>query len=299
MKGKVWRQKEKRWLVWEKLGGWKGGSEKEIGERKLSQWQKNVKEFCKEEVAESVEDGEEEKSGRARSPWRWETENVTLGEGEDSCVFLMAQGNVWVLSVLNAYHEFFSCEFLNNAFLLRQPLERKVAFPWVSIREWQLGCFFGRKKKIIWQTQLGCWISIILFGALKHNCLDSAEPSAQSQAVLQAYCRGMQSRTDGVINIPSSPTFVVIKHFLKSTHKNKEKKQPFFINVILFRFKAPTHSFHSTSRDCAQHGPEPHDKDHAHWDNLMLFLGNFSPQTDPFELVKLARKHYFPLHSPK
>lgn len=53
------------------------------------------------------------------------------------------------------------------------------------------------------------------------------------------------------------------------------------------------------SRDCVQHGPEPHDKDHAHWDNLMLFLGNFSPQTDPFELVKLARKHYFPPHSPK
>lgn len=155
MKGKVWRQKEKRWLVWEKLGGWKGGSEKEIGERKLSQWQKNVKEFCKEEVAESVEDGEEEKSGRARSPWRWETENVTLGEGEDSCVFLMAQGSVWVLSVLNAYHEFFSCEFLNNAFLLRQPLERKVAFPWVSIREWQLGCFFGRKKKNYMTNSVG------------------------------------------------------------------------------------------------------------------------------------------------
>lgn len=76
--------------------------------------------------------------------------------------------------------------------------------------------------------------------------------------------------------------------------------------LILFGFKAPLPTVSTdVATDAAfllivcSTGQGPHDKDHAHWDNLMLFLGNFSPQIDPFELVKLARKHYFPLHSPK
>ncbi len=67
---------------------------------------------------------------------------MTAGEGEDSCVFLMAQANVWVLSILNEYRAFSSCEFLNNTSPLRQPLERKVAFPRVSIKRVTVGVFF-------------------------------------------------------------------------------------------------------------------------------------------------------------
>lgn len=112
-----------------------------------------------------MEDGEEEKFGRASSPWRWETESMTAGEGEDSCVFLMAQANVWVLSVLNEYLVFSSCEFLNNTFPPWQFLDRKVAFPWVSIKEWQSECFLEERKK--WNDKLSWavesqWFSLVL-----------------------------------------------------------------------------------------------------------------------------------------
>lgn len=76
--------------------------------------------------------------------------------------------------------------------------------------------------------------------------LDSAEPSAGSQAVLQAGCTGMQSRrTDAVINNSSSPTLVAIKHHLKSLTSARKSQQNYLLLSTRYSlgFKAPCSQF--------------------------------------------------------
>lgn len=144
--GKVWRQREKKWLVWERLGAWKRGSEIGNWREEIKAVTEKVKEFLREEVAERVEDGEEEEFGRARSPWKWETESMTAEECQDSCVFLMAHANVWVLSILNEYRAFSFCEFLNN-FPSSTASGEKGSLPQGLNNRVTVRVFFGRKEK--------------------------------------------------------------------------------------------------------------------------------------------------------
>lgn len=43
--------------------------------------------------------------------------------------------------------------------------------------------------------------------------LDSSEPSAQSQEVLQAYCTGMQNRRTVAVKYKKSPLFLLLLQF--------------------------------------------------------------------------------------
>ena len=111
--GVGWRQQEKSWLVREKLGvlkerSWKGNWREEI---KAATWK--VKGFFSTRGS-----GWEAERWRGRGIRRSQEslkmrnrEDDSRGEGEDSCVFLMAQANIWVLSILNEYCAFSSFEF--------------------------------------------------------------------------------------------------------------------------------------------------------------------------------------------
>lgn len=169
----------------------------------------------------------------------------------------------------------------------------------------------GKKEKEWWATHSsGFWISIILLSPPQTQLCDSAESSSRARAALQAFCTWMQSwRTGAVINKSSSPALAAIKPHLKSlksAHKSRRNCLLLSMRYCLGS-KPPCPRFSQTwpaiAEPClwlaATRAKVLDDRDRAHSNNLMLLLGNFSPQIDPFELAKLARKHYFPLHSPK
>lgn len=105
--------------------------------------------------------------------------------------------------------------------------------------------------------------------------------------------RNEGKNSGAVINNSTFLTLLAIKYHLKSVHR-WSAELPHFIKVTLFAFKV-RFCFHRCSLWCRnsrdqhntcqsphpRHGHDPHDRDHAQWDNLMLFFGDFSPQIDP------------------
>lgn len=156
------------------------------------------------------------------------------------------------------------CFFLLWISNLRFPLQRETgSLPWSYDKKVTLGVLFGRKKGNKWQTQPGCWISMILFGSLKRNFLTalSLQPGLRRSFRLTA----QECRAGGLEHLLiTHPLLHLWQLNVKVFEVLAQTELPSFMNVILFGFKAPCPHFPQMEPpmqqfppDCVQHGPQP------------------------------------------
>lgn len=137
---------------------------------------------------------------------------------EDNCVLLMTQ---WQrLSPIYQKLVAFSFLLCLNTFFVIDILMGKSNTSHECSRL-SIGLFWEENKRIKSQTQLGCWISMILFGVLTHNV--STELSRQPSLRHCFRLTAKECSVEAAINIPSVPAANTIKLHLKSSKSQVRK----------------------------------------------------------------------------